>query len=182
MTVKPPKDLTLPGLIPPGRHWFIAGGYAACPALAGDIDIWILAHAEDLAAVRDAVLAHLKAIPIWVNEEDATEVGTGYDEMPLHTRKVGRMFLFGKHVHLMVTDATSPLEVLQNFDISTHHVAILPTGNVIEGPYFTPPHVPPRQLMQTSRTRERMVKICTRFGHDPKLYELDPAEQAKERS
>ncbi len=43
--------MTIPDLLPESLRgqWCIAGGYAACPALASDIDVWVYNAADALA-------------------------------------------------------------------------------------------------------------------------------------
>src|SRR3990167_5083266 len=58
------KLMILWNLVP--KEWrsqaFIAGGYAACPALASDLDLWIFVdggHGPSLSDARTEVLAHV---------------------------------------------------------------------------------------------------------------------------
>jgi hypothetical protein len=46
-------------LLPEGTPYFVAGGWAACPALATDMDVWVLSR-DPAATTRTNVLDHFK--------------------------------------------------------------------------------------------------------------------------
>jgi hypothetical protein len=175
-----PKKL-LPGMYQ--EQWCVAGGYAACPALADDQDVWVYAvPTEDLDAVRRVLLSHLSEWrigrprgPFFENEMDTRTVA-GYQH-PRNVRKVAKVYIPypAKPIHLLVTDAMAPGEIIEGFDISTHAVAIDYTGRVWKASQFTPPHLPPVKLLDTDTTPERMAKITTRFGHPYKEVSIGEA-------
>ena len=149
---------------------FIAGGYAACPERASDIDVWVTTH-DDLHSVRRCLLAHLSAQGYAVFPETA-ELGVrvdgfGYDEMDVNILKVAVIERSGKlPIHLMVTDAPV-MAVLLHFDVSTHQVALVPHYmgvQTIYGPEWTPLTDEPVQIKETSATNTRMEKIRTRYA------------------
>lgn len=154
------------------ESWCIAGGWAACPALASDMDVWVFGVATDkLAEVRQQLLDHLaaerKAKRMYYFEEGVeTREVEGYDH-PNQVQKVAEIFapFPAKKIHLMVTDASAPGEIIAGFDISTHAVAITHTGFIYQSADYTAPHVRPYQLKATKTTTDRMAKICKRFGH-----------------
>jgi hypothetical protein len=158
---------------------FIAGGYAACPALASDLDVWVYVardgdiedDGERLAQARADILAWLES-EMWPFEaqdnnhrpEGATVADGAY---PFHSQKVAvvRSPHWSHPIHIIVTTAT-PAELLEGFDISTHQVAIV-FGNVIKGSGWTPVTVPPVKLpgVFNVSTEARMRKIAARYGH-----------------
>jgi hypothetical protein len=157
-------------LLPEGTRYFIAGGWAACPALATDRDVWLLSR--DPVETRDAVLKHLDATLFddeWkelpdgrVTAVDGSEDAYGVDATT--TLKIATVDLTGQTIHLLVTSG-SILAVLDTFDISTHQVAISDTGGVVRGRNWTPVTEPPIKLRDTPTTDERMAKIAARYGH-----------------
>lgn len=154
------------------RHAFIAGGYAACPERASDIDVWVTDQTGRLEMTRANLLAHLKASGFAAKEEIAQEGfrvdGFGYDELDVRILKVayvqqgaGRL-----PIHLMVTDA-KPFPVLMHFDVSTHQIALVPIGgtlDIMRGPEWTDITEEPVQIRETSATNARMEKIRTRYA------------------
>jgi hypothetical protein len=143
---------------------FIAGGYAACPAMASDIDLWIFVDdcggKYPLADVRKEVLAHIRSEGVYINEEDEASQ-TDYEGVNVNILKVG-VVPYGTKIHVMVVDA--PVHpVLCGFDISTHQIALLPSGEVILGQEWTPITAPPKVLIDTDRTAARLEKITNRY-------------------
>lgn len=168
------------GLIPKGYEWCVAGGYAACPALAQDIDVWVWGVAtDDLETVRARLVQHLFDTYTLSKVQSGTDTrkAPNYSQPTQITiLKVAEVkdvqFSFGgytttKPIQIMVTDAASPEQILFGFDISTHQIAIMPDGVVWKGANWTAPHVPPVKLLDTAKTEERMQRIAARFGHTP---------------
>lgn len=159
------------GLLPPDYMdcAFIAGGYAACPPLARDIDLWVMVNpSQSLAAVREEILAWLES-ELWPYEVQDDRrlrpLGTtaeGYDIIATKVAVVKSLHM-SHPIHIMLVDR-SPRELLETFDISTHQVAIV-FGNVIKGSGWTPITEPPRQLKDSPTTAARMEKIAQRYGH-----------------
>lgn len=171
--------LDLRDVLPPSVRksgaWCIAGGYAACPALASDIDVWIYGvEPEDVETMVQAARAHLMQAGLRheIQDDTRTQEGAGnYVGLTCEIRKVAIVTGAPQPIHLMVTTAYDPLELLSGFDISTHAVAILPNGTALRGDSWTPPHVDPRAVHETTKTPARMAKIRARFGRDPKTGE-----------
>lgn len=144
---------------------FIAGGYAACPSLASDCDLWI--HIDSylggptLAEAREEVLTHIRGMDVSITEQDDTKT-TKYAGVNVNILEVG--YIPGpKRVHVMVVDA--PVNaVLEGFDVSTHQVALLSNGQVFLGSQWTPVNEDPVKLIDTPHTAERMEKIRNRYG------------------
>lgn len=169
------------------ESYCVAGGWAACPALAQDMDVWVYAVPfEALELARTELLEHLEAEntkgayykrPFYVVPETQVENHRGtdqYEGVNVQILKVGRVEVRResarlhkerKEIHLLVTDAHSPGEILQGFDVSTHAVAIDWNGIIWTHPAWTPPQMEPTVLMENEKTPVRMAKIRARFGH-----------------
>ncbi len=172
------------GLLPAGALWCVAGGWAACPALATDMDVWVYgAPTIDLSLRRAALLAHLEQWaatnntkrPIWpekryrVSPQETSETFLAYEGLDCAIEKVAVITLprtaQAKPIHLMVTDAPDPGTLLQGFDVSTHAVAIDHTGRIFRHPQWTAPHQTPIEILHNEHTPDRMARIAARFGH-----------------
>lgn len=158
-------------LLPEGTPYFVAGGWAACPALATDMDIWVISRTP--APTRTELLDHFK-MRLFVDEyeeERSDEVEGDVDAYsnPL-TLKVARVSIGQKRFHILVTSGDIT-DVLNGFDISTHQVAITDSGTVVRGYSWTPITEPPVKLKDTPTTDVRMLKIATRYGHAIALTE-----------
>lgn len=163
----------LKNLIPDHLLWCIAGGWAACPALASDMDVWVYSVAHtDLLDVRREIIKHL-AVEGFEFEtlDDKVKIGDYPDE--LQTKKVAWVTIGTTEIHLMVTTAWSPRELVNSFDISTHMVAIDQDGRVIRGEDWTPVSVPPRIVNYYPATQARLEKISARFGHEGETVDED---------
>lgn len=164
------------GLLPEGLKYCIAGGWAACPALASDMDVWVFrgdGSGESLEELRDRIVGHLFVTKpfkwgLQAATDDTREGGVEYDAMDFDILKVGTVkvgYPSGDvQIHLMVTTASSPMGLLSNFDISTHAVAIDANGLVIRGKHWTSIIETPYVIRRTDSTPERMKKICTRYS------------------
>ncbi len=150
---------------------FIAGGYAACPALARDLDVWVLApEAEDLESARERILAHLEST-MWPYEAldwMTEEYGTTHAMLVATVRSSH----LTHPVQILVTHS-QPIDLLETFDISTHQVALV-LGNVVKGSSWTPVTEPPVMLRRSPSTPVRMAKIAKRFGHPAPFDILNP--------
>lgn len=167
-----PRDLLPDDMV---DRAFIAGGWAACPALATDMDIWVrvtpsdggeeVATGEDLDIVREQLLCHLRALPVFrVKAEVNLEVGEGYNaDGAILTKRVAAVKRGRTVYHILVTNGTVD-EVLLNFDVSAHQVAIEPTGLVVRGPNFTTVNEPPYAIRMNDKTPVRLKKITERFA------------------
>ena len=177
------------------EQWCVAGGFAACPALATDIDVWVYAIAtEGLDKARRVLLAHLcdiqypqkdspyanvrRKAQFEFEEETEARTAESYLQSFIQIHKVavicGRnAWRELKPIHVMVTDAPSPGELLAGFDISTHAVAIGHDGRVWTNSYTQPGETPVRLSGANARTEARLQKICARFGH-PYLAKEEP--------
>lgn len=163
------------------RSAFIAGGYAACPSLASDIDVWVplgfIGRSEEdhkreamaMETARRDILAHLESefFPYKVEDNYVTSEGSTDDGYPIAVQKVARIesVHLVKPIHIMVSAGTVD-DVLGFFDISTHQVA-LTRGGVLCGPGWTPITEMPQILpgSRSVKTQQRLLKIASRYGH-----------------
>lgn len=139
---------------------YIAGGWAACPSLATDMDVWVVVPGANLALLKEELLAHL------VGRVSVEVLG----DQPTHaeyanTLKVAILKTGGrKDVHLLVSDAQIIEQVIEEFDISTHALAIGPVGDIHKATFWTSIREQPIVNKMTPTTPERLVKIKTRYG------------------
>lgn len=172
-------------LLPEGTQWCVAGGYAACPALAGDIDVWVygvpvddiqkrrtelLAYVQDWAKVQNVNRPHWPERRYQVNPQTSATEHVAYEHTVVRIEKVAVVespsLAYVKPIHIMVTDAYSPGEIMQGFDVSTHAVAIESTGRVWRHINWTAPHKAPEALLNNQYTEARIARIAKRFGHE----------------
>lgn len=154
------------GLLPPDLMdcAFIAGGYAACPPLANDIDLWIYCKSEDqIPDIRDRVLDWLDTQMFEFEPQASAVAPVRYEANFTHKAAIVRSKHLTHPIHILLTHLT-PEQLLETFDISTHQVAIV-FGNVIKGKGWTPVTVPPVELRNTVTTLARMLKLAARYGH-----------------
>lgn len=157
-------------LLPPGTDWFIAGGYAAHKGLATDIDVWVPSVRTD---VLEDVVDTLRR---WLTDggfafrplDDPSSFD--YDGIEVQIRKVAEVTAgpsgvsYVKPFHIMVTDGNH-MAVLDNFDVSTHQIALMPNGEEIRGPGWTAIWDTPVKLRDEAHTPARMAKISARYAH-----------------
>lgn len=169
---------------------FIAGGFAAYPALASDIDLWVtVPTGNDLEGVRAELVLHLQAKGFVYAEQKDREEGARINNddpedypMFLDNRKVAVVtarhgFKYAKPIHIIVTNGDVD-EVLRGFDISTHQIALLlpftnPTEH--EGNDYTRLDEEPRILKDTPHTRERYARIRERYADFRATSKLESA-------
>lgn len=164
---------------------FIAGGYAAFPALAADIDVWVPVKGGvlELAAARERILAHVREMGVTIDEQDgegsrreqfAAEPSLPRDQfitstfenyhLTLRIRRVGTVTGLGElPYHIIVVDGDVD-EVLGAFDISTHQCALTRRG-FVRGEQWTPINAAPVVITEKYTTPERLAKI--RYRYEP---------------
>lgn len=171
-------------LLPPGTEYFIAGGFAACPALAEDVDVWVPVDTltasqpwETVWRARREMVAHLRAAGFVFTEVDGDfsprdrkrllfdSTFEGY-RMPLPIYRAGVVTIPGHRLpyHIILVGANVD-EVLSSFDISTHQVALTARG-VVCGDQWTPITEEPKVILQKYTTDARLKKIRARYGFD----------------
>ena len=146
-------------LLPEGTHYFIAGGWAVCPALATDRDLFVQTTG-DLDDTRAMLLDFMRARGFDVAEDVAENNYTGVPLLRVAIVKDK----YAQDIHILVTSADVD-DVLNTFDISTTQVAITESGRVVKGADYTSLTVRPIRLKDTPTTNERYIKYCERFGH-----------------
>jgi hypothetical protein len=162
---------------------FIAGGFAACPSLADDIDVWVMVSKSKVPSVVAELTAHLNTRELEGGygrfeaqpSADAKIRAHATGDYPVESMRVGKFTAYGySHpFHVIVTSGTAQ-EVLDKFDISTHMVAITSTG-VVTGDGWTPVTEPPIAFRNTALTPQRLQKIAKRFGHPDPIDITNPA-------
>ena len=144
---------------------FIAGGYAACPALASDIDVWVRRDESGFQVARAAILQHL-GNEFFNFDEQQNEVVEQGELAPGYSVNIQKVAIVHNAanlpVHIMLTNCTAE-QLIEGFDISTHQVALTSQG-VVKGSGFTPVFIEPRVLQNTTTTPERMRKIAARYS------------------
>lgn len=164
-------------LLPEGTSYCIAGGWAACPALASDKDVWVFTEevlSGDIGHRREELLKHLEAEGYDFVPQDEERDACGYEGV-ISILRVAKVEVPGDlPIHLIVTTAKDAFDLIDSFDISTHQVALSSRGHVIKGGMFTPTTVPPIRLKDTPTTPERLRKIAARYGHPSPLSILEP--------
>lgn len=160
----------------------IAGGFAACPALASDIDVWVL-DCNDPEQAREDIIGCWKTLgrlgcggmlsKITIEEDnhvrvDGSEHSAGYGKsLEWNIVRVGIVELMNasKPFHVLTTDCEDATLLVDTFDISTHAIALYPaTMRVVKGNKWTAINVPPVKLRDTPTTAARLQKLCTRYG------------------
>ena len=171
---------------------FIAGGYAACPALAQDVDVWIPSTHSLFKITRVSVLDHLHRVAnahaplpgdlsFTVQDDDDSPRGRllesdapppgvcqlntfeDYNSI-LRLRRAATVNIVGHTLpyHIIIVEGAVD-DVLSSFDISTHQVALTWKG-VVRGEHWTPPNAPPVVITQKYTTTERLAKIEARYA------------------
>ena len=154
-------------LIPPDwlHQAVIAGGAAACLEKASDIDIFILDVPcdYDVQALRNAI----QNIPGIVMRGDKDPKYT--DDFNVIADIPGLI-----PVQIIASKFETVDELLRDFDISTHAVAITPDGLTHTIPAFTGQHQTPRvmTLRNPELTLARYRRICLRYDLTPDANEL----------
>lgn len=152
------------------NQWIVAGGWAACPQLATDTDVFVLAGKHvDLLELRQELLDHLKDTGLEFSEESETREFIGYDGL-VGIGKVARVWRDdGSVIHILVASTSDPRDVLNSFDLSISMVGIMPDGRVITTNYTTSPVEPIIVVKDTPTTAARLKKYNTRFILDGRL-------------
>lgn len=180
--LKPEVVDALKQLLPPEMHKraIVAGGYAADPDKAVDIDLWVIGG--DMAQ-------DFKAIRLWNNlmEYELSSERNPYEqfsnEFAVATEltvemKLGRFSTTYLPVQILVSAAPTFTDLLNRFDISVHAIGyplMAPAGRYV-GSGFTEFFEQPRVLTfsRPEQTIRRLEKIAPRYG-----FEAHPEDLAK---
>lgn len=152
-------------LLPTGTNAYIAGGYAACPERALDIDLWVrVPTLEDLSLFRQQLLDHLVERRFaFTPLEDRREYKDDYGEFMGGVMKVAKVPYAPYPIHIMVTDL-GPVDLCDTFDISTHMVAWDGERCFRNPDKWTALTEDPIAWKDTPTTTERLEKIRTRYA------------------
>ncbi len=151
-------------LLPIGSEWMVAGGWAVCPALASDMDVFVLKDNRDSEAdVRMILLAHLRHGKFDFEEltDERSEDSPG--ECDSLIRKVAKVNYNGNTVHVLLGLSPFPEDILNTFDLSICQVGIMWDGTIVKGENYTSPAQPLKIVKQTPTTDERARKYNERF-------------------
>lgn len=165
----------------------VAGGFAADPARARDVDIWIPADNRYHEARTD-VRNHLRKLGLEYTLEiehsttDDEERAEDYAHHLVATIPNG----FGNRpVQILVSDAVNAQQLVEGFDISTHAIAksLQPgTGGAMRVTFaarWTGTRVPPRVMRWTTPedTLRRLQRVMLRYGVAADKGDLERLEQ-----
>lgn len=143
----------------------VAGGYAADPDRAADIDLWVIGGDMEVDAFRIRKHNHMS----WDSLAESP-----YEQFSNEFAVVTKQELDGRSllpVQILVASARTFPELLNRFDISTHAVGVplaVPQVRLI-GNGFTLTTEQPRVLVFNSpgQTLRRLEKITSRYGFQP---------------
>jgi hypothetical protein len=179
--------------IPESLHdqFVVAGGYACCPELAGDIDMWLLVgakatpedtemHMEDL---RGDLYSHLHKM--------GASLSSAGKETPEYLfgkrRLVGTIQGFWKtggylrqyikaetNLQFIIAPCDTAQELVDSFDLSTHAIAFQGDQYTF-AKQWTRREVPPVVMRwdQPATTLKRIHKICARYGTVPRPGDVE---------
>lgn len=151
---------------------YVAGGFAADPIGAEDVDVWILGVQGDRSELlnhmiqinRDfengLVFKHGQESDYNVDNGPFNVVGDVLGVEGIGKRKVQILFSFAKNIQ----------DLLKTFDITTHQIAVrLNDGETVVAPTWTPPYEQPRVVLfdRPQVTLRRLEKIAPRYGFTP---------------
>jgi len=176
-------------LVPEGLHsrLAIAGGYAADPEKAEDIDLWVLeVRPAEFDRIEQEIREHLAA-----QDRMGTPVGIPartpgnpemYDEHEGNFRVVAiqavedHIHPFGqliRRVQIIITAQPTLRALVNTFDVSTHAIGYMLLDSEFEGfscaEDYTSVHCQPRVLKfdRPEQTLPRIKKIAARYGFEP---------------
>lgn len=134
---------------------FIAGGAAVDYDKAGDIDIFFYK-------------TNLVAATKFLNDNRGTVLDKPNEYGNMESFLVGEIEgKADKKIQVCVSIKDSAQETVDAFDISTHSIGYLSTGEYIKGKYWTAADIHPTVHNIKKKTGERYIKICKRYGHQP---------------
>lgn len=178
-------------LLPPpyDETAFIAGGYAACPGLAEDIDVWCPVDIINVDDPFERVWSERNHIATWLHDHfstfvehdgpdsprqtrprswhaDHTQLNTTFEgyHLQIPIRRAGVVTLSGASLpyHIIAVGGDVD-EVLSSFDITTHAIALTRKG-VVKSEHWTSVLDEPRVINQKFTTDARLAKIRARYG------------------
>lgn len=154
----------------------VAGGYAADPDCAADIDLWVIGGDMEVDAFRIRKHNHMGTF----SSLDSSPYEQFSNEFAVVTEQVVEMKLgkFGSTylpVQILVSSDKNFRDLLERFDISTHQVGISLEPEIagrhrlVKGSKFTETTVQPRVITWTrpEQTIRRLKKVTSRYGFQP---------------
>jgi hypothetical protein len=185
-------------LLPKGLHarLAIAGGYAADPDKAEDIDLWVLDIAvDDFDGVEQAIRRHLVNDGKLVCEERPHSDSIHYEEHVGHFRVVSVQNAEigdGKWsrvvpVQIILTKQPTLQHLLEQFDISSHALGYMVQADpefgdsvMVFGEGYTSFKCQPRVLSfdRPEQTLPRIEKIAQRYGFEPLAADIKQLKEA----
>lgn len=153
----------------------VAGGYAADPDRAADIDLWVIGGDMEVDAMRIRKHNHMS----WFSLAESPYEQFS-NEFAVVTKQ-GVEVKLGSHsttflpVQILVSSAKNFGDLLERFDISTHQVGISLEPEIagrhrlVKGSKFTETTVQPRVIAWTrpEQTIRRLEKVTSRYGFQP---------------
>lgn len=163
----------------------VAGGYAADPFRAQDIDMWILGvPIDDFTKVSRHIRSRLAAQDY--DYELPDPVQTYGAEIDFHFIATVSAPGISKPVQILATSHTTAESLLNRFDVSSHQIAIgIEDLAITITDTFTATDVQPRLTNITtlpSQNLKRLERICKRYGFEPLEDDLRRLDDALERA
>lgn len=170
------------------KRMVIAGGYAASPGTAGDIDLWILADEKGAKFDPTAIWKHLRENVDCEGVHKNRAAGYPHNNLvaaiPAHSKRwlhyelsERAITVDKKDIHVLVSDFRTPQELVDAFDISTHAIA-LKGACFTFAKFYTSLGVTPyvARFDTPAHTLARLQKICARYDLKPRPDQLSRLE------
>lgn len=175
------------GFVPPAlwHRTVIAGGYAADPTKAEDVDLWVYGF-TNLDEAAERIHDHLNAGGVkWdlpeVKQYDGAEAELDNEDVAviaeLYSTKAGLK------VQLIISKHPTPQDILETFDLSVHMWAFGRYGEGYIGISRSTKECEPirvTRLTTPRRTLERYYRLCMRYGQEPRQEEWSKLQKALE--
>ncbi len=154
------------GLVPGGFDWMVAGGWAVCPALASDKDVFVLIdrNTDDSESVRALILAGLKNYGFDFEEEGGIEEEIHRLQYGALVLRVAKVDYHGQTLHVLIGLGPNPEDILNTFDLSICQIGIMSDGTLVRGDDVTPISAPIKIVRDTPTTAARLAKYQQRFN------------------
>jgi hypothetical protein len=166
----------LENLLPKGFRELavVAGGYAASPTKASDIDLWVLGIPRDqFDLVEKSIRDYLdKAGLNGCSGEVGPHIDCTYETFDDSFRVAAIVDGPGENpVQILITTHPTLEELLAKFDLSVHQIgwSLTNPDAMVIGPEWTPVSEEPKVLTLTrpGQTLKRYLRIIPRYGFEP---------------
>ena len=165
--------------LPKGLHRdaCVAGGYAADPEQANDIDLWVLGITpEQFDTVEREIRQHLHNNYLLSSVDPPLRDSQHYDEHPGQFRVVSiQSGPAPMGVQILITKQPTLGQLLKQFDISTHALGYMVVSREVEqAEGWTSIMEPPRVLTyaRPTATTLRLDRVVARYGVQPPLGDV----------